>query len=71
VEIDVSQVPNLSGIVPEFFLKTRDEQNRPWQIRNGRMEIIACDGPVSLARIGSFSRNRPIYLTPWSSRASL
>jgi hypothetical protein len=71
VEIDVSQVPNLSGIAPEFFLKIRDEQNRAWQIRNGRMEIIEQDGPVSLARIEFFSRNRPIYLTPWSSRASL
>lgn len=71
VEINVSQVPNCSGIVPEFFLKIRDEQNRSWKIRNGKLDFIEGDGQGKLARIGSFSRNSPIYLTPWSSRDSI
>jgi hypothetical protein len=71
VEINVSQVPNCSGIVPEFFLKIRDEQNRSWKIRNGKLDFIECDGQGKLARIESFSRNSPIYLTPWSSRDSI
>lgn len=70
VEIDIAQVAECSGILPELYLKIRDEQHRDWQIRNGRMELIEQEGPVSLVRIGAFSRNRPIYLTPWSSRAS-
>ncbi len=70
VEVDVGQVPDCSGILSDFFLKIRDERHRSWQIDNGRMEFSWRNGPVSLARIGSFARNRPVYLTPCSSRAS-
>lgn len=70
VEIDVGQVPDCCGISPDFSIKIRDEQYRSWRIGNARMEITRRSGPVILARIGDFSRNRPIYLTPCSLSAS-
>ncbi len=71
VEIDVSRVPNLSGISPRFFLKIRDERNRSWQISNGKIVSSEHQGSVTLTCVEIFSRNRPLYLTPRSSEASV
>ena len=74
VEIDVIRVPNLSTISPRFFLKIRDEQNRSWQVNNGKIISSQKQGPVTLVCLDcgeSSSRNRTVYLTPREANASI